>query len=575
MKTPSQLLRDRLTPAFGTVAGVPVDPIVQRSQHADYQANGTLALARRLGANPRELADRILAEADLSGVVSAAEVSGPGFINLTLADEVIGALAGAALADDRIGVPRAARPDTVVVDYSAPNVAKEMHVGHLRSTVIGDAAVRVLEWAGHRVIKRNHLGDWGTPFGMLIEHLLDIGEGEAAHELSVGDLNGFYTAARRKFDADDGFKERARQRVVLLQGGDEATLRLWHLLVGESKRYFVSVYELLGVRLTDADFVGESAYNDELQPVVEELDKLGLIQISDGAKCVFPEGFTGRDGTPLPLIVQKSDGGFGYAATDLAAIRNRLRDLDATRLLYVVGVPQRQHFEMVFATARAAGWLTSQARAEHVGFGSVLGADGKVLRSRAGGTFKLVDLLGEAVDRANTVVSEKNPDLAAAIRTEIAEQVGMGAVKYADLSTDRVRDYVFDFDRMLALDGNTAPYLQYAHARIKSVFRRGDVAPVRDGSPVLITETAERALALELLSFPDVLADVVETLEFHRLAHYLFGVATTFTGFYEKCPILKAETPALRESRLALTDLTARVLETGLDLLGIAAPARM
>ncbi|MBL1074660.1 arginine--tRNA ligase [Nocardia sp. 2] len=575
METPSQLLRDRLSRAFALVAGATVDPIVQRSQHADFQANGTLALARRSGANPREIAARILDEADLGELVAQATVSGPGFINLTLADTVIGAMAGAALADDRLGVPRAAHPATVVVDYSAPNVAKEMHVGHLRSTVIGDAAVRVQEFAGHRVIKRNHLGDWGTPFGMLIEHLLDLGEDEAAHELSVGDLNGFYTAARRKFDADDVFKERARQRVVLLQGGDAATLRLWHLLVGESKRYFMSVYELLGVRLTEADFVGESAYNDELESVLEELGELGLLQVSDGAKCVFPEGFTGRDGQPLPLIVRKSDGGFGYAATDLAAIRNRVRDLAATRLLYVVGVPQRQHFEMVFATARAAGWLTAGMRAEHIGFGSVLGSDGKVLRSRAGGVFKLADLLGEAVDRAETVVSEKNPELAAVIRAEIAGQVGIGAVKYADLSTDRVRDYVFDFDRMLALDGNTAPYLQYAHARIQSVFRRGDAEPVRDGAPVLITVPAERALALELLAFPDVFAEVAETLEFHRLAHYLFGVATAFTGFYEKCPILKADTEALRASRLALTDLAGRVLATGSDLLGIAAPERM
>lgn len=568
-----QTLRVRLANAFEIVAGEPVDPAVQRSQHADYQSNAALGLAKRLSANPREMASQVLAEAALDDLCDRTEVSGPGFINLTIAAGVLGKMAGEVGADNRLGVP-VADAETVVIDYSAPNAAKEMHVGHLRSTVIGDAAVRLLEWLGHRVIRRNHLGDWGTPFGMLIEHLLDIGELEAAHELSVGDLSDFYAAARRKFDTSEEFQERSRRRVVLLQKGDEATLRLWTLLVTESRQYFMTVYQRLDARLTDADFYGESAYNDDLASVVEDLSRLGLIQLSEGAECVFPAGFTGRDGQPLPLIVRKSDGGYGYAATDLAAIRQRLVDLKATRLLYVVGLPQRQHFEMIFATAREAGWLAPPARAEHIGFGSILGSDGKMLRTRAGGTIKLVALLDEAVERATALIAEKNPDLDSATRAQVANAVGVGAVKYADLSTDRVKDYVFDFDRMLSFDGNTAPYLQYAHARIQSIFRRGGIRPLRDGRPLMITEAAERALAIELLTFPDVVATVADTCEFHRLAGYLYGLSTTFTSFYERCPVLKADEP-VRSSRLALCDITAQTLAVGLNLLGIAAPDRM
>jgi arginyl-tRNA synthetase len=568
-----QLLHTRLARAFEAVAGGPVDPALQRSQHADYQSNAALGLARRLKANPREIATRVLGAADLDDLCEQTEVSGPGFINLTIANDTLGRMVGEAGDDERLGVPLA-DPETVAIDYSGPNAAKEMHVGHLRSTVIGDAAVRVLEWLGHRVVRRNHLGDWGTPFGMLIEHLLDVGEAEAAHELSVGDLSGFYTAARRKFDASQEFQERSRRRVVLLQRGDEATLRLWRLLVAESKRYFLAVYDRLDVRLTESDFVGESAYNDDLDSVVAELGRLGLLRQSDGAQCVFPAGFTGRDGQPLPLIVRKTDGGYGYPTTDLAALRNRVNDLKATRLLYVVGLPQRQHFEMVFAVAGEAGWLTPPAQAAHIGFGSVLGSDGKVLRSRVGGTIKLVDLLDEAVERAAASVAAKNPELDETTRAQVAQAVGIGAVKYADLSTDRTKDYVFDFDRMLSFDGNTAPYLQYAHARIQSIFRRGGVSPSWRSASLLITEPAERTLAIELLTFPQVICGVADTLEFHRLAGYLYGLSTAFTTFYERCPVLKADEP-VRSSRLALCSLTARVLSTGLDLLGITAPDRM
>ena len=451
------LLTARLAAASEAVAGEPADPVVHRSRHADFQADGALALARRLGRNPREIAAEVADRAELGELCSAVEVAGPGFINLIVADEALGRLLVEVVADDRLGVPQAEHPDRVVIDYSAPNVAKEMHVGHLRSTIIGDAAVRLLEWLGHTVLRENHVGDWGTPFGMLVEHLLDIGEDEAAHELSVGDLDGFYKAARAKFDANEAFRDRSRRRVVLLQQGDPATRRLWQRLIRESEAYFLTVYDRLGVRLTVDDFVGESFYNDQLDDVVEELEARGLLGDSEGALCAFPAGFTNREGDPLPLIVRKSDGGYGYQATDLATIRHRIRELKATRMLYVVGLPQRQHFEMVFEVAHEAGWLAPPSRVEHVGFGSILGAGGKILRTRAGDSIKLVDLLDEAVARAAAVVAEKNPDLDPDERAAVAQAVGIGAVKYADLSTDRTRDYTFDWSRMLALDGNTAP----------------------------------------------------------------------------------------------------------------------
>ncbi|REE98544.1 arginine--tRNA ligase [Thermomonospora umbrina] len=569
-----ELLRRRLAPAFEAVAGAPVDPAIRRSQHADYQSDAALALVRRVGGNPRDIAARVVERADLGGLCSKVEISGPGFINLTVAGEALGGLLAEVTRDERLGVPLEAAPETITVDYSAPNAAKEMHVGHLRSTIIGDAAARLLEWRGNTVLRANHLGDWGTPFGMLVEHLLDIGEAEAAHELSVGDLNGFYQAARRKFDADESFQERSRRRVVLLQSGDAATLRMWRTLIDESLKYFLAVYDLLGATLGPDDFYGESFYNDQLQSVVDELAELRLLRDSEGAKCVFPEGYTNREGDPLPLIVRKSDGGFGYAATDLATIRYRLRKLHATRLLYVVGLPQQMHLGMVHATAREAGWLAPPARAEHIGFGSVLGSDGKILRTRAGVSVKLVDLLEEAVSRASAVIAEKNPDLDEQTRAAVARAVGIGAVKYADLSTDRVKDYVFDYDRMLSFDGNTAPYIQYARARSCSIFRKLDVTPPRDVDSVLIAEPAERELALALLSFEGVIDQVSESLEFHRLAQYLFHLAGTFTTFYDKCTVKYAE-GEVRTSRLVLCDLTARTLQIGLDLLGIETPDRM
>jgi arginyl-tRNA synthetase len=563
------LLADRLAQAFAAVAGEPTDPAVRRSPYADFQSGAALALARRLGRQPREIAADVVRAADLDDLCASVEVSGPGFVNLVVADGTLGPLLDAMAADERLGVPPPARVETVVVDYSAPNVAKEMHIGHLRTTVLGDALARLLEWRGHHVVRANHLGDWGTPFGMLIEHLLDVG---AADSSSIGDLDGFYKDARAAFDADEEFRRRSRQRVVALQSGDPETNRLWRLLVDRSEQYFLAVYDRLDVTLTAADFRGESFYNDLLASVVDELDGAGLLRDSEGAACVFPAGFTGRDGRPLPIIVRKSDGGFGYGATDLAAVRLRTTVLGATRLLYVVGLPQRQHFEMVFAVAREAGWLAPPARAEHVGFGAILGTDGRMLRTRSGDNVRLHDVLDEAVARAADLARAKNPDLDEESLARVAAAVGIGAVKYADLSTDRVKDYIFDWDRMLSLDGNTAPYLQYAHARIRSLFRRaGSGAPT---GPIAIVDPAEHALALELLAFGAVVAEVEETLEPHRLAGHLYGVATAFSRFFERCPVLRAE-PEVRASRLALSDLTARVLRQGLGLLGITTPERM
>jgi arginyl-tRNA synthetase len=577
MADPLVTLAARLQPAFEAVAGrTGVDPVVRPSDRADAQANGALALAKELGRPPREVAEAVLTEAlTLPNLRASLEVAGPGFLNIVVHDDFLADEIAAVAADERLGVRAAARSRRVVVDYSAPNVAKEMHVGHLRTTVIGDALVRMLEFVGHEVIRENHIGDWGTPFGMLIEHLLDLGETEAADHLSLGDLDGFYKEARAKFDADDSFKERSRARVVMLQGGDAETRRLWKLLVGLSTKHFNAVYDRLGVLLTDDDLMGESAYNDLLPQVITRLDALGLLQQSDGADVVFAPGYTNRDGDPLPLIVQKGAGGFNYATSDLACVIDRIERLNADLLLYVVGAPQAQHLSMVFDVARMAGWLAEPAEAVHVAFGSVLGSDRKMLKSRSGEPLKFIDLLDESLVRAEAAVAERNPDLAVEDRLAIARMVGIGAVKYADLSTDRVRDYVFDWDRMLSFDGNTAPYLQYAHARICSIFRRAGVdrASLRGVTPS-VSEPQERALALAVLGFDSAVADTLEKYSPHRLCTYLYELATAFTSFYEHCPVLKADEPT-RTSRLVMCDVTARVMARGLDLLGIDAPEQM
>lgn len=559
-----------LAAAFGPELAA-VDPAIRPSQHADYQANVALSLKARLGRPPREIAQALVAALAAPELIERAEIAGPGFVNVTLRAGALAAGLREISADPDLGLPRTARPETVVVDYSSPNVAKEMHVGHLRSAIIGDALVRLLEARGHRVIRQNHLGDWGTPFGMLLEHLLDLPGSDA--DRSLAELGAFYQQARAKFDADPAFAERARRRVVLLQGGDGPSLALWRRLVGATVRAAQELYALLGVTLTEADVAGESFYNPLLPAVLADLRAKGLLEESDGALCVFPAGFTGREGARLPLIVQKQDGGHGYATTDLAGVRHRVGTLGASRVLVVVGAPQAQHLAMVFAVAREAGWVPEGVRLEHVAFGSVLGADGKMFKTRGGETVRLSALLDEAVERATATVTEKNPELPVEERARVGKSVGIGAVKYADLSSDRVKDYVFDWERMLAFEGNTGPYLQYAHARIRSILRRAEEAP--DASALSVEAPAERALALSLLRFPTVALRVEAALEPHQLCTYLYELATAFSGFYEACPVLKAPTDAERRSRLALAELTARVLARGLSLLGIDAPERM
>ncbi len=567
-----------ITAAFGPEYAT-TDPQLRRSQQpkfGDYQANVAMGLARRVGGKPRDVAEAIVAALNVDEMCEKVEVAGPGFINLTMRPDHLAAALTAVEADDRLGIEQAAESQTVVVDYSAPNVAKEMHVGHLRSTVIGDAVVRLLDGVGHRVIRQNHLGDWGTPFGMLIEHLVDIGARPDGTTPSIGDLDTFYREARTKFETDSGFAERARARVVTLQGGDETTLALWRALVEESRHHFEAVYERLGVLLSAEDIRGESFYNPLLDETVEELEALGLLVVDQGALCAFPPGFVGREGQPLPVIVRKADGGYGYDATDLAALRFRVRELGAQRIVYVVDARQSQHFAMVFAVAEQAGWLADGRRAEHVAFGTVLGPDGRPFKTRTGGTVKLVELLEEAVQRAGAVVAENGRDLDADERTAVAAAVGIGALKYADLANDRLRDYAFDWDRMLSFDGNTAPYLQYARARICSIFRRaGDEGPGVGAGAVVIEDPTERSLALQLLSFDGAVQQSAELLQPHRLCTYLFDLASAFTTFYEHCPVLRAGSEQQRSSRLALCQLTAAILERGLALLGIESPDRM
>ena len=573
MPDASSVLLHRLQAAFDTVLPG-ADPVLRASDRADFQANGALALAKEMGRPPRQIAEEVVAAASLDDVCAAVEVSGPGFINLTLSDDFVAAQVAALSADPRLGVAPVAHPETVVIDYSSPNMAKEMHVGHLRSTLIGDTLARVLGFVGHDVRRENHIGDWGTPFGMLIEHLVDVGGSENAESFSVRDLNEFYAAARRQFDGDPTFAERCRRRVVLLQSGDPETLRLWRIFVAESMRHAREVYDLLGVLLTEDDTVGESFYNPLLPVVVAELDAKGLLVEDNGALCVFPEGFENRHGEPLPLIVRKSDGGYGYPATDLATVRDRTGRLGATRIIYVVGAEQSLHLRLVFAVAALAGYLPEADAAVHVAFGLVLGPDGKKLASRSGGSERLVDLLDEGIDRAAAAMKERSSDLSPERQAAVAHALGVGAVKYADLSTERIRDYVFDWDRMLAFEGDTGPYLQYAHARIRSIFRRAQVAPPAPGAVPLLGEPQERALALQLLGFAAAVEATAETYSPSKLCTYLFDLATTFTGFYEACRVLVAD-EALRTSRLGLCDLTARVLELGLSLLGIEAPEQM
>jgi len=580
MSDPVSTLNALLRPVFAELAGPDVDPstidpTVRPSDRADAQINGALPLAKRIGANPREIAQQVVDSGVLDGVAESTEVAGPGFVNVTFSAEFLAEQLQGVAIDGRLGVVPADPALNVVVDYSAPNVAKEMHVGHLRSTVIGDSLVRTFEFLGHHVLRENHIGDWGRPFGMLIEHLLDLGEDVASAGISQGDLDGFYKQANAKFNDDETFADRSRERVVLLQNGDEDTLTLWRRLVDMSAAYFNRVYTKLDVLLTDDDLVGESYYQPLMEGVYERLEEADLLREDDGAMVIDVDGFTNREGDPLPLIAKSRTGAFMYATSDLACVVDRVERLDADLMLYVVGSPQAQHLQMVFAACENAGWLTPPTQAVHVGFGSVLGEDRKMLRSRSGASVKLVNLLDEAIERADAAIAEKNDELDAATRGEVASMVGIGAIKYADLSTDRVKDYVLDFDRMLAFEGNTGPYCQYAHARVNRVFSRAGVerASVRT-APITITEPQERALALQILALPTAIDAASATYHPHKLCTYVYELAAAFSVFYEHCPILDSDEP-VRTSRLALADLSARTLECALGLLGIDAPEQM
>ncbi|SEF16599.1 arginine--tRNA ligase [Jiangella alba] len=554
------------------------DPLVRPSERADFQSGAALALARRAGRAPAELAGRV-AEAVRTDLLAGVRVSGPGFLELTVAAPAVWRRVAARLAHDDLGVPRAETGRRVVIDYSAPNIAKELHVGHLRSTIIGDCLARVLGRLGHDVVRQNHLGDWGTQFGMLIQYLDEHPEaawrhGDLSGESSVSALDRLYREARARFDADAEFAGRSRSRVVALQSGDPATIAVWREIVAESEAAFRQLYDRLDVLLTPADSAGESFYNDRLAGVVDELTRAGVAVQSDGAVVVLSATETGPDGAPVPLILRKRDGGYGYDTTDLATLRYRVAELRAGRILYVVDARQALHFRLVVEAATRAGWLPGDVEVAHVSFGTVLGPDGRPFRTRAGDTVTLGSLLDAAVERARAVVAAKNPSLDAAAADHVAELTGIGAVKYAELSTSRTKDYTFDVGRMVSFTGNTGGYLQYAHARIAAILRRaeGEPGPVVD--PAADLHPAERALALALDAFGDTLADVAATLEPHRLCTYLYDTARAFTDFYEACPVLTAPEPR-RGNRLALCRLTKATLREGLALLGIAAPERM
>jgi arginyl-tRNA synthetase len=566
------VLEERFRDAIKQGYGVETSPMITpatNERFGDYQANVAMSLAKELSATgghrttPREVAQKIVEHLDLGDLADDVSIAGPGFINVRLSNDFIASRLTAMAQDDRLLIPKTGQAERVVVDYSGPNIAKQMHVGHLRSTIIGDAISRVIEFLGHEVIRQNHVGDWGTQFGMLIAYLE---ESNLPAESHIEDLEEFYRAAKARFDSDPEFRDRARQTVVRLQGGGEKERKLWQRIVEETRRHYLPIYERLGVKLTVADERGESFYNAMLPQVVEDLKKLGIAVESDGAIVVFTSNYEN------PLIIQKSDGGYLYATTDLAAIRYRTQVLKANRIIYTHDSRQSQHFAQVFEVARRAGWADG-VKLEFAPFGTMLGEDGKPFKTRSGDTVKLKDLLDEAEERAYALVSEKNPSLPDDEKKAIAKAVGIGAIKYADLAKDRLSDYVFSWEKMLALDGNTAPYMQYAYARIRSIFRKGNIttfSPER----INLREQAEERLGRHLIRIGEIIESVSLELKPHLLCAYLYDLATRFTGFYEKCPVLLAE-ETIRNERLSLCDLTARAIALGLDLLGIEHPEQM
>ncbi|EGT4274685.1 arginine--tRNA ligase [Cronobacter sakazakii] len=572
------LLSEKVSQAL-IAAGAPADcePQVRQSakaQFGDYQANGVMAIAKKLGMPPRQFAEQALVHLDLTGIAAKTEIAGPGFINIFLDPAFLAKNIEAAVASDRAGVEKVSAPQTIVVDYSAPNVAKEMHVGHVRSTIIGDASVRTLEFLGHKVIRANHVGDWGTQFGMLIAYL-EKQQQENAGEMALSDLEGFYREAKKHYDEDEAFAERARSYVVKLQGGDEYCREMWRKLVDITMTQNQITYQRLNVTLTRDDVMGESLYNPMLPGIVADLKAKGLAVESEGATVVFLDEFKNKEGEPMGVIIQKKDGGYLYTTTDIACAKYRYETLHADRVLYYIDSRQHQHLMQAWTIVRKAGYVPESVPLEHHMFGMMLGKDGKPFKTRAGGTIKLSELLDEALDRARRLVAGKNPDMPADELEKLANAVGIGAVKYADLSKSRTTDYIFDWDNMLAFEGNTAPYMQYAYTRVLSVFRKAGVKESELTAPVVIQDDREAQLAARLLQFEETLGVVARDGTPHVMCAYLYDLAGLFSGFYEHCPILTAETDALRQSRLKLALLTAKTLKLGLDTLGIETVERM
>jgi len=572
------LLSEKVSQAM-IAAGAPVDcePQVRQSakvQFGDYQANGMMAVAKKLGMAPRQLAEQVLSHLDLNGIANKVEIAGPGFINIFLDPAFLAEHVSQALKSERLGIAQP-QSQTVVVDYSAPNVAKEMHVGHLRSTIIGDAAVRTLELMGHKVIRANHVGDWGTQFGMLIAWL-EKQQQDNAGEMALADLEGFYRDAKKHYDEDEVFAERARSYVVKLQGGDEYFRKMWRQLVDITMSQNQLTYDRLNVTLTRDDVMGESLYNPMLPGIVADLKEKGLATESEGATVVFLDEYKNKEGEPMGVIIQKKDGGYLYTTTDIACAKYRYETLHADRVLYYIDSRQHQHLMQAWTIVRKAGYVPDSVPLEHHMFGMMLGKDGKPFKTRAGGTVKLADLLDEALERARKLVAEKNPDMPADELEKLANVVGIGAVKYADLSKNRTTDYVFDWDNMLAFEGNTAPYMQYAYTRVLSVFRKAELEESAIiNAAVTISEDREAQLAARLLQFEETLNVVARDGTPHVMCSYLYDLAGLFSGFYEHCPILSAESEAVRNSRLKLALLTAKTLKMGLDTLGIETVERM
>ncbi len=571
------LLSDKVSQAM-CAAGAPADcePLVRQSakvQFGDYQANGIMGAAKRLGQAPRQLAEQVVKHLDLAGIASNVEIAGPGFINIFLDRQWLAQQAAEVLQHPHLGVSQP-EPQTIVIDYSAPNVAKEMHVGHVRSTIIGDAAVRTLEFLGHNVIRANHVGDWGTQFGMLIAYL-EKQQNEQHEDIALADLEAFYREAKRSYDEDEAFAERARGYVVRLQGGDEYCRAMWKKLVDITMSQNQQVYDRLNVTLTRNDVMGESLYNDMLPGIVADLREKGLAVTSEGATVVFLDEYKNKEGEPMGVIIQKKDGGYLYTTTDIACAKYRYETLHADRVIYYIDSRQHQHLQQAWTIVRKAGYVPASVPLEHHAFGMMLGKDGRPFKTRSGGTIKLADLLDEAVERAHTLISAKNPDMSSQELAELAEVVGIGAVKYADLSKSRTTDYIFDWDNMLAFEGNTAPYMQYAYTRVLSVFRKAGIEATTLQGEISLIDEREALLATRLLQFEETITQVARDGTPHVMCAYLYDLAGLFSGFYEHCPILSAEDEALRISRLQLAALTARTLKQGLDTLGIKTVERM